>query len=127
MLAVAADHPLAARTRVELSVLSAETIIDFPDGWGIRMANDRAFAAAGVTRRIAYEVNDTASVVDFIRHGLAVGLLPTSFFDDRSGVVFVPIRGRAPEFLTAIAIPANRPPTAATRALLQTLHQHVGK
>jgi DNA-binding transcriptional LysR family regulator len=127
VLAVAADHPLAARNRVELAMLGSETIIDFPDGWGIRMANDRAFAAAGVTRRIDYEVNDTASVIGFIRHGLAVGLLPTSFFDDRSGIVFVPIRGRAPQFLTAIAIPSNRRPTAATRALLQTLHRHAGK
>ncbi len=127
MLAVAGDHPLAARNRVQLAALASETIIDFPDGWGIRMANDRAFAAAGLTRRIAYEVGDTASVIGFIRHGLAIGLLPTSFFEDTSGVVFVPIRGHAPQFLTAIATPSNRPPTAATRALLQTLHRHAGK
>jgi DNA-binding transcriptional LysR family regulator len=124
VLAVAADHPLAARNRVELAALGSETIIDFPDGWGIRLANDRAFAAAGLTRRIAYEVGDTASVIGFIRHGLAVGLLPTSFFEDKSGVAFVPIRGRAPQFLTAIATPSNRRPTAATRALLQKLNRH---
>jgi DNA-binding transcriptional LysR family regulator len=127
MLAVAADHPLAARPRVELSALTAETIIDFPDGWGIRMANDRAFAAAGVTRHIAYEVNDTGSVIGFVRHGLAIGLLPASLFEDASGVVFVPIRGRAPRFLTAIATPSNRRPTAASRALLQTLQVHNNK
>ncbi len=91
------------------------------------MANDRVFAAAGVTRHIDYEVNDTGSVIGFIRHGLAVGLLPTSFFEDTSGVVFVPIRGRAPQFLTAIATPSNRRPTAAARALLQTFHGHAGK
>ena len=127
VLAVAADHPLAARTRVELSALAAETIIDFPDGWGIRMANDRAFTAAGVTRHIAYEVGDTASVIGFIRHGLAVGLLPASLFEDVSGIVFVPIRGRAPRFLTAIATPSNRRPTAASRALLQTLQAHTNR
>lgn len=32
-----------------------------PAGWGIRMAVDRSFAAAGVTRTISYEVNDTAA------------------------------------------------------------------
>ena len=124
VLALAADHPLAARSRVELAALGSETIIDFPDGWGTRMANDRAFAAAGLTRRIAYEVNDTGSVIGFIRHGLAVGLFPASFFEEASGVVLVPIRGRAPQFVTAIATPSNRRPTAATRALLQTLHRH---
>jgi DNA-binding transcriptional LysR family regulator len=127
MLAVPADHPLAARTRVELAALGAETIIDFPDGWGIRIANDRAFATAGVTRTIAYEVNDTASVIGFIRHGLAIGLLPPSLIEHTDGIAFVPIRGRAPEFLTAIAIPSNRRPTAATQALLQTLQHHNGK
>jgi DNA-binding transcriptional LysR family regulator len=126
MLAVAADHRLAARRGVELSALAAETMIDFPEGWGIRMANDRAFAVAGATRSIAYEVADTGSVIGFVRHGLAVGLIPTSFFEDRSGVVFVPIHGRAPQFLTAIATPTNRRPTAAARALLQTLQRHVG-
>jgi DNA-binding transcriptional LysR family regulator len=125
VLAVAADHPLAARARIELAALTAETIIDFPDGWGIRMANDRAFAAAGVTRQIAYEVNDTGSVIGFVRHGLAIGLLPASLFEDTSGVAFVPIRGRAPQFLTAIATPSNRRPTAASRALLQTLQAHI--
>lgn len=124
VLAVAADHPLAARNRVELAALASETIIDFPDGWGIRMANDRAFAAAGVTRHIAYEVNDTGSVIGFVRHGLAIGLLPASLFEDTDGIVFVPIRGRAPQFLTAIAIPSNRGPTAASRALLHTLQAH---
>jgi DNA-binding transcriptional LysR family regulator len=124
VLAVAADHPLAARRRIELAALVSETIIDFPDGWGIRMANDRAFAAAGVTRTIAYEINDTGSVIGFIRHGLAVGLLPRSFFENASGVAFVAIRGSAPQFLTAIATPSNRRPTAASRALLQTLQAH---
>jgi DNA-binding transcriptional LysR family regulator len=127
MLAVPADHPLAARTRVELAALGAETIIDFPDGWGIRIANDRAFATAGVTRTIAYEINDTASVIGFIRHGLAIGLLPPSLIEHTDGIAFVPIRGRALEFLTAIAIPSNRRPTAATQALLRTLQHHNGK
>jgi DNA-binding transcriptional LysR family regulator len=124
MLAVAAGHPLAARTRVDLAALAGETLADFPEGWGVRMANDRAFAAAGITRTIAYEVNDTASVIDFLRHGLAVGLLPASLFDDTDGIVFVPIRGRGPQFVTAIATPSNRRPTAAARAFLETLRRH---
>ena len=124
VLAVPADHPMAARTHVELAALRDQTIVDFPDGWGIRMANDRAFAAAGVTRTIAYEVNDTSSVIGFIRHGLAIGLLPASLIDDTDGIFFVPIRGRAPQFLTAVATPSNRRPSAATRALLRALRLH---
>ena len=74
--------------------------------------------------RIDYEVNDTASVTGFIRHGLAVGLLPASLFENQDGITLVPVRGRAPQFLTAIAVPSNRRPTAASRALLQTLRLH---
>ena len=124
VLAVAADHPLASRRGVELAALESETIIEFPEGWGVRMANDRAFAAAGATRHIAYEVADTGSVIGFVRHGLAVGLLPRSFFDDTGGVVFVPIRGHAAEFVTGIATPSNRRSTAAARALLEVLRRH---
>lgn len=125
VLAAASDHPLAGRTRVALARLSAETMIDFPEAWGIRIANDRAFARAGVTRTVTYVVNDTASVIDFIRHGLALGLLPPSMLDDAEGIALVPISGRSPEFVTAIATPSSRRPSAAARALLGTIRRQV--
>jgi DNA-binding transcriptional LysR family regulator len=65
-------------------------------------------------------------LIGFVRHGLAVGLLPRSFFDETGGVVFVPIRGRAPEFVTGIATPSNRRATAAARALLEVFRRHGG-
>jgi len=76
MLAVAAGHPLAKSGDVELQALLDATLVDLPAGWGIRMAVDRSFAAAGLTRTITYEVNDTATMVEFISTGLAIGLLP---------------------------------------------------
>ena len=81
MLAVPAGHPLADRADIDLAALHDETLVDLPAGWGIRMAVDRSFAAAGVTRTITYEVNDTATMVDFIRNGLAIGLLPRSLVE----------------------------------------------
>jgi DNA-binding transcriptional LysR family regulator len=88
------------------------------------MAVDRSCAAAGVTRTIAYEVNDTATMVEFIRTGLAVGMLPASLVDNADEIAFVPIRNHPPQFRTAIAIPANRRLSAATRALLETIKRH---
>ena len=90
----------------------------------MRMANDRAFVAAGVTRTITYKGNDTASVIEFVRHGLALSLLPASIVDDRE-LRLITIRGRTPEFLTAIATPSNGRLTAAARAPLQTITTHV--
>jgi DNA-binding transcriptional LysR family regulator len=124
MLAVPVGHPLAKRAVIELATLRDETLVDLPAGWGIRIAVDRAFAAAGVTRSIAFEVNDTATMVEFIRNGLAVGMLPRSLVETAGEIDFVPIRDHPPEFQTAIAIPANRRLSAATRAMLETIERH---
>jgi DNA-binding transcriptional LysR family regulator len=125
MVVAPATHPLAKRKTVALAALAGEPLVEFPEGWGIRMATDRAFQAAGVTRTITYEINDTASLIGFVRHGLALSMLPASLLDDREGLRLVPIRGRAPDFLTAIAAPSNRRLTAATRALLETITTHI--
>jgi DNA-binding transcriptional LysR family regulator len=119
-----AAHPIGARKTAALATLTNDTWADFPHGWGIRIANDRAFAAAGLTRTITYEINDTAGLIGFIRHGLAVGMMPASFVDDPEDLAFVPIRRDSPEFQTAIATPSNRRLTAATQALLATINRH---
>ncbi|HEX4108678.1 MAG TPA: LysR family transcriptional regulator [Solirubrobacteraceae bacterium] len=121
MLAMPAGHPLAARTDVELSALRDEPLVDLPAGWGIRMAVDRAFAAAGLSRTITYEVNDTATMLELIRNGLAIGMLPRSLADGTRDIVFVPTRDQVPPFQTAITLPANRRLSAATRAMLETI------
>jgi DNA-binding transcriptional LysR family regulator len=126
VLAVPAGHPLAKHADIELAALSDETLVDLPPGWGIRMAVDRSFAAADVTRTVTYELNDTASMIDFIRHGLAVGMLPTSLVDTPADIAFVPIRDHPPEFQTAIATPSNRRLSAATKAMLETIKHHAG-
>jgi DNA-binding transcriptional LysR family regulator len=124
MLAVPAEHPLARSADIELAALGDQTLVDLPAGWGIRMAVDRSFAAAGLTRTITYEVNDTATMVEFIRNRLAIGLLPRSLIETTGDIAFVPIRDHPPQFQTAIATPANRRPSAATRAMLETIKRH---
>jgi DNA-binding transcriptional LysR family regulator len=127
MLAVPARHPLAKSADIELSGLRDETLVDLPAGWGIRMAVDRSFAAAGVTRTITYEVNDTATIVEFIRNGLAIGTLPRSLIATTGDIALIPIRDHAPQFQTAIAIPANRRLSAATRAMLETIKRNTAR
>jgi DNA-binding transcriptional LysR family regulator len=123
VLVAAATHPLAQRKTVALSDLSTQTTAEFPDGWGVRIANDRAFAAARLTRTITYEVNDTASLVGFVRHGLAVAAMPPTLVDARDGLVLIPIRDHRTEFVTTIATPSNRRLSAAARALLETIKE----
>jgi DNA-binding transcriptional LysR family regulator len=124
MLAVPPGHPLAKRRTVRLGALTQEPLVDLPAGWGIRMAVDRSFAAAGLTRTITYEVNDTATMVELIRSELAIGMLPASFVEAATDLVLVPIRDHVPQFQTAIAIPGNRRLSATTRAMLETIERH---
>jgi DNA-binding transcriptional LysR family regulator len=121
MLAVPGGHPLAGSADIELAALRDETMVDLPAGWGVRMAVDRSFASAGVTRTITYEVNDTATMLEFIRTGLAIGMLPPSLVEGSRDIVFVPIRDHPPQFQTAIATPGNRRLSAAARAMLETI------
>jgi DNA-binding transcriptional LysR family regulator len=60
----------------------------------------------------------------FIRNGLAIGMLPRSLVETTSDIAFVPIRDHEPQFQTAIATPANRRLSAATRATLDTIKRH---
>jgi DNA-binding transcriptional LysR family regulator len=116
--AVHDGHRLGKRADVDLAATADETFADGPLDFGTRIAVDRAFAAAGLQRRVALEVNDTQTLVEFVRHGLAAAFLPTSFVRDRAGITFVPVRHHTPVFATYIAEPTTRRASAAAAALL---------
>jgi DNA-binding transcriptional LysR family regulator len=122
-LVVDPGHRLAGRADVELSAIVDETFADGPEGWGTRMAVDRAFAAAGLRRHVTYEVNDTATIVDFAAHGLAVAILPETFTTSDDDIVHVPIRHHVPWFKVAIAEPSTRRLGPAAAALLAAAKQ----
>ncbi len=125
VLVAPSAHPLAKRATVTVARVITQNVADFPKGWGIRAANDRAFAAAGLVRSITYEVNDTVMLVDLIRNGLAVGVMPASLVAESDGVACTPIRDHKVEFVTAIATPLNRRLSAGARALLETIMAQV--
>ncbi|MFC7511988.1 LysR substrate-binding domain-containing protein [Streptomyces thermocarboxydus] len=59
-----------------LADLTREPFVDFPPGYGNREVVDRAFAAAGVARRVALEVPDIDMGAALVRHGLGIAFLP---------------------------------------------------
>ena len=125
-LAVHESHRLAERADVELAATVEEAFADGPPSFGTRIAVDRAFAAAGLQRRVALEVNDIQTLVDFVRHGLAAAFLAPSFLRDTHGIALVPVRHHAPTFDTYIAQPTTRRPSAAAAALLALAKHHTG-
>jgi DNA-binding transcriptional LysR family regulator len=120
-IACARDHPLAARTEVDLAAVADEPFIEFPEGWGTRMSTDRAFAAAGVPRTIVYEVNDVASVIEFVSSGLAVALVSPTLIVEGDDVALVPVRRHAPHFEISVAVASNRRCSAVLEAFLATV------
>lgn len=116
-LACSAGHPLASREWVELSELRDEVFADLPAMWGTRILNDQAFGAAKASRTITYEINDTSTLVEFVRYGLAITLMPRSLIGETADIVSVPIRHHAPVFEIALASPTDRRMTAAAQAL----------
>jgi DNA-binding transcriptional LysR family regulator len=124
MLACCADHRLARRSSVDLAALAGEPFADMPSSWGTRMAADRAFGRAGIRRTVTFEVSDTESVVDLVRHGLAIAILPASLIRDRDGIVAIGLRPPGITFTTSIASPTGRPMSAASRALMEAILRH---
>jgi DNA-binding transcriptional LysR family regulator len=121
VLAVPPGHRLERARSVKLAALAEETFAEAPVGWGTRSVTDRAFAAAGVPRTTTYELNDTATIVEFVRYGLAVALLPLSVVSDVPDVVTVPLAPPVPQFEVAIAVASERRPSAATAELLRMI------
>ncbi|MFI8931653.1 LysR family transcriptional regulator [Streptomyces sp. NPDC053474] len=79
-VAVAApDHPLAAHREVDLRRLADEAFVDFAEGSAARAQSDRAFAAAGLRREVAFEVSGVELMAPMVRQGLGVALLPGAF------------------------------------------------
>jgi DNA-binding transcriptional LysR family regulator len=116
-LACAPGHPLAGSETVSLTELAAERFVDMPEGWGVRMATDRAFAAAGIERTVSFELNDSASVIEFVREGLGVALLPGPMAASAPEVSQIQIDDAAPSFDIYLAEPTGRRRTAAATAL----------
>ncbi|MFG1464285.1 LysR family transcriptional regulator [Xanthobacter sp. DSM 24535] len=69
-------HPLAGRTDVQAAELARVPFVDFERGWGTRRQVDQIFAQAGIQRRIAFEVNELATLLDLVVQGLGVALVP---------------------------------------------------
>jgi DNA-binding transcriptional LysR family regulator len=125
MLATGSRHRLAGRKEIDLTELQDEPFADGPPGWGSRMASDRAFSLARADRNVVFEMNDVASLIDFVREGLAVALIPPSLAEQAPEISLIPIRRHAPTFNTYLAEPKDRRATTATNALLEVIHRHV--
>ncbi|GHH20371.1 LysR family transcriptional regulator [Streptomyces lanatus] len=78
-LIVPAGHRLAGATRIALREIAEETFVDFAAGTPARAQSDRAFAAAGLVRDVAYEAGVVELISRLVVRGLGIALLPSAY------------------------------------------------
>ncbi|MFD3943737.1 LysR family transcriptional regulator [Streptomyces sp. NPDC058579] len=110
---VAPDHPLAGEAAVDLRRLSSEVFVDLPAGTAGRVQSDLAFAAAGLTRDVAFEVT-TADLfmARLVGQGLAIALLPSLYVHQLTGVTTIEVTDAPTRVEYAVWNAAGRTPAA---------------
>ncbi|ELC7321047.1 LysR family transcriptional regulator [Stenotrophomonas maltophilia] len=120
---LAPSHRLAGRKRLPLTELQDEALVDFPRGTGARRQTDDAFAAAGLPHTVRFEVNLMELIERFVRHGLAVGIVPALIAEGFQGVVQIPLQ---PTPTRRVHLVWQRLPTPAARAFVEAMLSRAG-
>ena len=121
-----ADHPLRARRRVRLRDVAACPFVDFPAGTGGRRQTDEAFAAARLARDVVVETDDLRLLLDLVRSGAGVALLPAAAVrggEAGDGVRTVAVTDGPVR--RSCVLHAGATSSAATRAFLAELRRHL--
>ncbi|MGV9378857.1 LysR family transcriptional regulator [Nonomuraea sp. NPDC003707] len=120
---VAPGHPLAEvpaeAAGVDLHRLSEEVFVDFPAGTAARAQSDEAFAAAGVSREVAFEITNADLMARLVRLGLGVAMMPAAFAPELPGVRVVELRD--PPTRVEHLIWSRGRPSPAAAAFLEVL------
>lgn len=112
---VAPDHRLAGRRRIDLERLAQEPFVDFPVTSPGRTQSERAYAEAGTRRDVPFETGSRELMLDLVRSGHAVALLPSRTVGATDNVTTIPVT-RGPRRVELLAWTAFNP-TPAGRAL----------
>jgi DNA-binding transcriptional LysR family regulator len=124
-LVVPAGHRLGKLAECRIEDLAEEPFVDFPIGFGNRTLVDRAFAAAGVGRRVTVEVIDISTGASFVRHGLGIAILPRFAVHEDRDLEVRTVTGANLDWPLGVAVSALRAPSAAARALLALIDEHL--
>lgn len=114
-------HRLAGAAEVTPAQLAEEDMVDMPLRSGIRGHNDAAFAAAGVTRNVAFEADTTAMLEQLVARGLGLGVVFAAVAARMPTVDSVPTVGIAPRTVQAVSLASGISPAA--RAFLELLDE----
>ncbi|MFF6783517.1 LysR substrate-binding domain-containing protein [Streptomyces sp. NPDC012510] len=117
------SHRLAAvGAAVAPEELGGEVFVDFHPDWGPRRTTDAVFAAAGVRRAVALEVNDVHSLLDLVAENLGIAVVPRHFAHKRDSLVALTVKSTDESVYETVALlPPPEATSPAARALLELL------
>ena len=124
VLAVRRDDPLADRRTIRLGdrVLRDRDFVEYRADSALRAQIDAACTRAGLARRVACEVSNMQYLVELVRCGTGLSILPPmairTVSEDVIGIPFTPAQRR--DLFAVVA--RGRPPVGAARALLDLLN-----
>ncbi|MFE7576552.1 LysR family transcriptional regulator [Streptomyces sp. NPDC057521] len=120
VLITAPGHPLAKAGRTLIKDLADEPFVDFRAGTGLETAVRRLAAHCGLERRITCDVTQIRLLVDLVRAGIGVAIVPRRIGED-AGLPCVAIRQPDPGRTVLLVGRAPRPRNPAAEALLGQL------
>jgi DNA-binding transcriptional LysR family regulator len=80
---------ISTKDVVGLRALAEIALVGYPLGWGVRSLSDTALRSTGMEPRYAFEVNDTATLLDLVEAGLGVALVPEAIAGPRRSTLHV--------------------------------------
>jgi DNA-binding transcriptional LysR family regulator len=113
---VPVGHRLTGRTSVALTDLADEPLILPRSRSGLRKVIDDAFAAQGLTTKVAYEGDDFSIVQGLVEAGLGITLMPMPLPAPSARVTVIPLRD--PPIARTMALVWDRRRTLPPAALL---------
>ncbi|RBQ19359.1 LysR family transcriptional regulator [Spongiactinospora rosea] len=120
LVAVVAPGYHRTERETDLRGLADEPFIDFRVGAAGRAQSDEAFAAAGVRREVPFEVSSADFMVDLVRQGLGVGMLPAAYAPRSPGLRVIRLRDAPTRVEHLIWDDRPSPAAAAFVELIQT-------
>ncbi|SMH47403.1 DNA-binding transcriptional regulator, LysR family [Rathayibacter oskolensis] len=121
VLLVESSGDLAGSTHPTPRDLDGLTFVDTPAGFGNRVAVDRAFRAAGATRRVATEVADLPGIPRFVQAGLGPAVVPRAGVAPLEGVSAIGLDW--PGLVWELSVCTAPRPSAAVQALTALLQE----
>lgn len=102
--------------------LGGEVFVDFHPDWGPRRTTDAVFAAAGVRRAVALEVNDVHSLLELVDENLGIAVVPRHFRHKRDSLTALAVKGTGETVYETVALlPPPQATSPAARALMGLL------